>query len=248
MLLCKVFLHSWLVIDETRHVKEHLAWPIPFLLQSLDRVTFVLCHEGRWTRPCFTHHVRTVAHLRRERMVAHDFADTSFFVLRGKCAEQNPLLGPSVAPVDEVLMKPRFVMAALIIQSQAETIPDNLMKVNGSRWTWRQRQGRKGVLVEENCTTCVMGHVVPTCEKVVVNVVGRLLQGNDVSHSCNLFLEGIFFFTSGPRVPVVDGEPLLHRWQSRKMFVSTVCLTRSSRKICGCSLNANHVLYTMISC
>ena len=38
-----------LVIDEVRHVKEHLARTIPVLLPWLDRVTLVLCHEGRWT-------------------------------------------------------------------------------------------------------------------------------------------------------------------------------------------------------
>ena len=66
--------------------------------------------------------------------------------------------------------------------------------------------GVEGVLVEENCTTCVMGHVEAVREKLVVNVVGRLLQGNDMPLSCNLFLEGIFFSPSGSRVPVVDAE------------------------------------------
>ena len=53
--------------------------------------------------------------------------------------------------------------------------------------------GVKGVLVEENCTTCVMGHVEAIREKLVVDVVGCLLQGNDMPPSRNLFLEGIFF-------------------------------------------------------
>ena len=56
----------------------------------------------------------------------------------------------------------------------------------------------EGVLVEEDCTTCVMGHVEAICEKVVVNVVRRLLQGNDMPPSCNLFLEGIFFPRPSP--------------------------------------------------
>ena len=39
----------------------------------------------------------------------------------------------------------------------------------------------EGVLVEKNCTTCVMGHVEAIREKLVVNVVRRLLQSNDMS-------------------------------------------------------------------
>ena len=55
-----------------------------------------------------------------------------------------------------------------------------------------------GVLVEEDCTTCVMGHVEAIREKLVVDVVRRLLQGNDMPPSCNLFLEGIVFPRRGP--------------------------------------------------
>ena len=43
--------------------------------------------------------------------------------------------------------------------------------------------GVEGVLVEENCTTCVMGHVEAIREKLVVDVVGCLLQGNDMPPS-----------------------------------------------------------------
>ena len=38
--------------------------------------------------------------------------------------------------------------------------------------------GVEGVLVEEDCTTCVMAHVEAICEKLVVDVVRRSLQGN----------------------------------------------------------------------
>ena len=71
--------------------------------------------------------------------------------------------------------------------------------------------GVEGVLVEENRATCVMGHVEAIREKLVVNVVGRLLQGNDMPPSCDLFLEGIFFSPSVSRVPVVDAESPLHK-------------------------------------
>ena len=48
--------------------------------------------------------------------------------------------------------------------------------------------GVEGVLVEENSTTCVMGHVEAIRDKLVVNVVRSHLQGNDMPRSCNLFL------------------------------------------------------------
>ena len=67
-----------------------------------------------------------------------------------------------------------------------------------------------GVLIEENRTACIMGHVEPTCKNVMINIFGRFLQGNDMPPPCNLFFEGIFFCTSGSRVPVVDAESLLH--------------------------------------
>ena len=56
-----------------------------------------------------------------------------------------------------------------------------------------------------------MGHVEVIREKLVVNVVTRLLQGNDLPPSCNLFFEGIFFSPSGSRVLVVDAESLLYK-------------------------------------
>ena len=82
--------------------------------------------------------------------------------------------------------------------------------------------GLEGVLVEEDCTTRVMGHVEAIREKLMVNVVRRLLQGNDMPPSCNLFLEGIFFSPTGSRVPVVDAESPLHNRTGRKVFTGTV--------------------------
>ena len=75
---------------------------------------------------------RMVPVLRRERMVTHDFADTSFWIpvraFRGSFFQGNALLvhfllGPRVAPINKVPMKPCFMMAALIIRSQAECFP-----------------------------------------------------------------------------------------------------------------------------
>ena len=57
--------------------------------------------------------------------------------------------------------------------------------------------GVNDVLVEENRATSAMGHVEAIREKLVVNIFGRLLQGNDMPLSCNLF-EGIFVFVAIP--------------------------------------------------
>ena len=88
--------------------------------------------------------------------------------------------------------------------------------------------GVEGVLVEEDCTTCVMGHVEATREKLVVNVVRRFLQGNDMPHSCHLLFEGIFFSLTGSRVPTVDAESPLHNRTGRKAFTGTVHVRRGS--------------------
>ena len=81
------------------------------------------------------------------------------------------------------------------------------MKVNG----FDVDIGVEGVLVEENRAACVMGHVEATCKNVMIDIFGRLLQGNDAPLHRNLFFEGIFFSASVPRVPVVDAESLLHK-------------------------------------
>ena len=57
--------------------------------------------------------------------------------------------------------------------------------------------GVEEVLVEKNRSFCVMGHV----EHVVIDILRCLLQSNDVSSSCNLLFEGIFFSASGLWVP-----------------------------------------------
>ena len=70
--------------------------------------------------------------------------------------------------------------------------------------------GIEGVLIEENRTTCVMGHVEAIRENVMANVVRSLLQGNDMPSHRNLFFEGIIFSPTGSRVPVVDAESPIH--------------------------------------
>ena len=94
--------------------------------------------------------------------------------------------------------------------------------------------GLECVLVEEDCTSCVMGHVEVIREKLVVNVVRRFLQGNDMPPSCNLLFEGIFFSPTKSRVPIVDAKSLLHNRTGRKAFAGTVHVRRGSVFPFGC--------------
>ena len=70
-----------------------------------------------------------------------------------------------------------------------------------------------------------MGQVEAIREKLVVNIRGRLLQGNDMPPSCNLLFEGIFFPPTRSRVPVVDAESPLQRVAKR--FLELLCEKRS---------------------
>ena len=69
----------------------------------------------------------------------------------------------------------------------------------------------EGVLVEENCAARKVGHVKSLMKNFVFEILRSLLQSDDVSFSRNLLLKGVFLSTSGPRIPVVDAESLLHR-------------------------------------
>ena len=70
--------------------------------------------------------------------------------------------------------------------------------------------GVEKILVEEDCTTCVMGHVEAIRENLVVNVVRCFLQSNDLPLSCNLFRISIFFSPLESRIPVIKAESPLH--------------------------------------
>ena len=56
--------------------------------------------------------------------------------------------------------------------------------------------GKESVLIEQRCTSSTMGHVEPIREKLVVNVLNRLLQGNDVPFPFDLLLDSAFSSTS----------------------------------------------------
>ena len=49
-------------------------------------------------------------------------------------------------------------------------------------------------VVVKHCVASAVGHVEPIREKLVVNILNRLLQGDDVPLACDLLLDG----------PVVD--------------------------------------------
>ena len=107
----------------------------------------------------------------------------------------------------------------------------------------------EGVLTEENRAACIVGHVEPTCKNVMINIFGRLLQGNDMPPPCNLFFDSIFFSPTGSRVPIVDAESPLHNRTGRKVLVGTVCVRRCSMfpfgclaKFCCSLLNIHHML------
>ena len=143
--------------------------------------------------------------------------------------------------VKEHLVRPIPVLFHDLIRQ----IPSCVMKADGLDID----VGVEGVLVEEGCTTCVMGHVEAIREKLVVNVVRRFLQGNDMPPSCNLLFEGIFFSPTGSRVPIVDAKSPLHNRTGRKVFTVTVLVGRGSMfpfgclaKFCCSLLNIHHML------
>ena len=68
----------------------------------------------------------------------------------------------------------------------------------------------ESVLVEENRTARKVGHVKSFMKNFVFDILRSFLQGNDMPLSRNLFLNNTFLSSSGPRVPVVNAEPLLH--------------------------------------
>ena len=68
-----------------------------------------------------------------------------------------------------------------------------------------------GVLVEENRASSVIGHVEPTSENVMVDILRCFLQSDDVPPACDLLFESIFFSASGTWIPVVDTQTFLHR-------------------------------------
>ena len=78
-------------------------------------------------------------------------------------------------------------------ESTARLSASCAMKVNGLDIN----VGVKGVLIAENRATCVMGHVEAIREKLVVNILRRLLQGNDMPPSDNFVVRKHLLFSVG---------------------------------------------------
>ena len=85
------------------------------------------------------------------------------------------------------------------------------------------------VLVEEDGTTFVMGHVEAIRQKARGNVVRHLQEVKNMPFPHNLILESIFFSPSGSRVPVVDAESPLHNQTGCRVLIETVIVKRCSR-------------------
>ena len=69
----------------------------------------------------------------------------------------------------------------------------------------------EGVLVEENRAARIVNHVKSFLKNTVINIVRCFLQSNNMPFPRILFLKCVVPPTSGPRVPVADAEPPLHR-------------------------------------
>ena len=57
----------------------------------------------------------------------------------------------------------------------------------------------EGVLLDENRTGRKVDHMKAFMKVFVFDIVRCFLQGNDMPLSCNLFLDGIFITSSGPK-------------------------------------------------
>ena len=79
----------------------------------------------------------------------------------------------------------------------------------------------EGVLVEEDRTTCKVGHMKAFMTDSVVDVVRSFLQGDKVPLARNLFFFGIFYTSSRSRIPVVDTKPPLQRRRRSEELVDS---------------------------
>ena len=82
------------------------------------------------------------------------------------------------------------------------------------------------VLVGENRKARKVGHVKSFLKNIVFDTIRCLWQRSNVPLPRNLFLKSVFLSTPGTKVPVVDAEPLFHRYLTRKVFVDAIGLRR----------------------
>ena len=64
----------------------------------------------------------------------------------------------------------------------------------------------KGVFVTQDSTTSIMGDVEVIREALVLEVLDRFLDGNNVSFPRNVFFNGTFCASSRSRIPAQDAE------------------------------------------
>ena len=111
---------------------------------------------------------------------------------------------------NDIVDEKRHVTARLVRPSLSllhhlfwQDAPD-IVKVDGFDLYIREET----VLIEEHCASSVVGLVEPVREKLVVNILNRFLQCDDMPLACNLLLKSAISSTSGSWIPVVDAESL----------------------------------------
>ena len=127
-----------------------------------------------------------------------------------------------IMPPDKVEVDPCF--HHLIRQ-----VAPGIVKVNRFDLDIRE----KGILDEQHRASSVVSYVEPVREELVVNILNRLLQGDDVPFPCNLFLDSALFSTSRSWIPFVDAQTLLNGWAvwhaAVEETLSSRCVVPSSR-------------------
>ena len=94
--------------------------------------------------------------------------------------------------------------------------PSNTLSGRTRLISWRQMDltlmSRKKVsLVEQHCAPSIMGHVEPIREKLVVIILNRFLQGDNVPFPCTFVSQLAPSSAPWSWIPVVDAQPFLWR-------------------------------------
>ena len=81
----------------------------------------------------------------------------------------------------------------------------SVVEVNGLDFDLRV----KVVLVEQDSIASVVGNAKVIRETLVLEVLNRFVEGNDVPFACNVLFNGTFSASSRSRVPAQDAEACL---------------------------------------
>ena len=82
----------------------------------------------------------------------------------------------------------------------------------------------ESVFVEKHRAASVVGHMEPVGEEFMIYKINRLLQGDNVPFSCNLFFNCAFFAALMPWIPVVDAQSLLNVGARRHVGIKEIFL------------------------